>query len=223
MGNDSCLILYSRYPQAGNTKTRLIPHLGPVSAANLQRRMTEHMTGQMRSLSPTIDLEIHFSGGRHAQMKDWLGNDFIYQPQTFGELGTKLHRSFINQFRTGKTRVVVIGSDCPQITTAHLKQAFQQLESHDLVLGPAADGGYYLIGLSQPQPNLFLDIPWGTEHVFEQTSAIATQLNLSTALLEQLHDIDRPEDLIHLSTVTGFSDMLNDAANTFENRPRSAA
>jgi len=205
MGNESCLILFSRYPQAGNTKTRLIPYLGPVNAANLQRRMTEHMAQQMRSLPGTIDLEVQFSGGRLGQMRGWLGHDFGYQPQVAGDLGTKLHRAFVDQFRMGKTRVVIIGSDCPEITTAHLKSAFRQLRTHDLVLGPAADGGYYLIGLSQPQPRLFQNIPWGTEDVFEQTCNVAAQLKLSLGTLEQLHDIDRPEDLPRLSAIAGFT------------------
>ena len=200
------LILFSRYPRAGNTKTRLIPHLGAVNAANLQRRMTEHMAQQMRSLPSNIDLEVQFSGGRLDQMRDWLGKDLSYQPQIAGSLGPKLHSAFVNQFRSGKTRVVVIGSDCPEITTAHLTSAFQQLETRDLVLGPAADGGYYLIGLRQPQPSLFEAIPWGTGEVFETTAAIAAQLNLSVAQLEQLHDIDRPEDLARLSEIAGFNE-----------------
>lgn len=206
MSNKSCLILFSRYPQAGNTKTRLIPHLGAVNAANLQRRMTEHMAQEMRSLPDSIDLEVQFAGGRLAQMRSWLGQDFLYQPQVVGDLGTKLHRAFVNQFRAGKARVVIIGSDCPEITATHLQTAFRQLKTHDLVLGPAADGGYYLIGLSQPQPQLFHNIPWGTGEVFEQTLNIAAQLQLDLATLEELHDIDRPEDLSRLSAIDGFGD-----------------
>ncbi|MEM6520230.1 MAG: TIGR04282 family arsenosugar biosynthesis glycosyltransferase, partial [Cyanobacteria bacterium P01_C01_bin.70] len=89
----------------------------------------------------------------------------------------------------------VIGADCPSITPDHLKTAFQRLQSHDVVVGPANDGGYYLIGLSQACPDLFQDVPWGTPHVFEQTVAIARRLQLSLATLETLSDIDRPEDL----------------------------
>ncbi|MEO0539352.1 MAG: TIGR04282 family arsenosugar biosynthesis glycosyltransferase [Cyanobacteria bacterium P01_A01_bin.105] len=205
MNNNLCLILFTRYPQAGNTKTRLIPHLGAINAANLQRCMTEHMVKQMTALSPRIDRVVQFSGESLGQMRAWLGHHLCYQPQSAGSLGARLHQAFVEQFQAGKTRVVVIGADCPEISTAHLTTAFHQLQTHDLVLGPAADGGYYLIGLNQPQADLFEQIPWGTGQVFERTRAIAARLNLSLATLEELHDIDRPEDLARLSAIANFS------------------
>ncbi|MEM9483490.1 MAG: TIGR04282 family arsenosugar biosynthesis glycosyltransferase [Cyanobacteria bacterium P01_F01_bin.116] len=191
----SCLMLFTRYPEAGNTKTRLIPHLGAVKAAELQRWMTASMVREMAALGPEIDRQIHFSGGCRSQMQDWLGRQFTYLPQVAGSLGHRLHQAFLENFCAGKAAVIAIGSDCPGLSLRHFEQALGRLKTHDVVLGPAADGGYYLIGLRQPQAQLFETIPWGTGEVFERTVAIANRLNLSIATLEQLRDVDRPEDL----------------------------
>ncbi|NEQ49810.1 MAG: glycosyltransferase [Leptolyngbya sp. SIO3F4] len=192
---NSCLMLFTRYPEAGNTKTRLIPHLGAVRAAELQRWMTASMAREMAALRPDIDRQIHFAGGGLSQMQAWLGRQFTYFPQFAGGLGNRLHQAFMGNFCSGMKAVVAIGADCPELSIRHFEQAFKQLKTHDLVLGPAADGGYYLIGLRQPQAKLFENISWGTSEVFKQTVAIANCLNLSIATLEQLRDVDRPEDL----------------------------
>ncbi|MBT9311126.1 TIGR04282 family arsenosugar biosynthesis glycosyltransferase [Leptothoe kymatousa TAU-MAC 1615] len=194
-------MLFTRYPKAGNTKTRLIPHLGAVEAAALQRRMTEAMAGEMAFLGPEIDRQVHFAGGELAQMRTWLGRQFTYLPQFAGDLGNRLHQAFVDNFGLEMEAVVAIGADCPQLKNSHFKQAFRLLKTHDVVLGPAADGGYYMIGLNHPQPQLFENISWGTSEVFAQTVAIAKTLNLSVATLEQLRDVDRPEDLEILNSV----------------------
>ena len=103
--------------------------------------------------------------------------------------------AFADSLGQGRRRVVLIGSDCPEITAPVLSSAFSLLTAHDLVLGPARDGGYYLIGLTAPYPELFQDMPWGTDAVLAQTQIRAARLGLRTALLEPLTDIDRPEDL----------------------------
>ena len=191
------LIVFTRYPEAGKTKTRLIPHLGAKKAADLQRQMTEYIVGRTRSLrvKGSLSLEIHFSGGSLLQMQDWLGAELAYRPQPEGDLGQRLQKAFSNSFQKGLERIVVIGSDCPEIDSHHLEQAFHQLTHHDVVLGPAEDGGYYLVGISRVCAQLFQGIAWGTGQVFAQTAAIATQLGLSLATLETLRDVDRPEDI----------------------------
>ncbi|MBE7383351.1 MAG: TIGR04282 family arsenosugar biosynthesis glycosyltransferase [Leptolyngbya sp. SIO1E4] len=191
------LILFTRYPEAGKTKTRLIPYLGAEKAADLQRQMTEHIVGTTRPLQVegNLSMEVHFSGGSLGQMRNWLGTELAYRPQHNGDLGRRLQRAFEQGFRTHLERIVVIGADCPEITSHHLEQAFHQLKSHDVVLGPAQDGGYYLVGLSKTCAELFHGIAWGTEQVFRQTVAIARRLNLSLATLETLRDVDHPEDI----------------------------
>lgn len=198
-------MLFTRYPEAGNTKTRLIPHLGAVRAAELQRWMTASVVREIAALGPEVDRQIHFSGGCLSQMQTWLGRQFTYLPQFAGGLGNRLHRAFLGNFQAGVRAVVAIGADCPDLSTRHFEQAFHRLQTHDVVLGPAADGGYYLIGLSRPQPKLFENIPWGTGEVFERTVAIANTLNLSIATLEQLRDVDRPEDLTILDKIPIYS------------------
>ena len=191
------LIIFTRYPEAGTTKTRLIPHLGPEKAADLQRQMTEHIVRMTRPLrvKGRLSIEIHFSGGSLEQMQNWLGSELTYHPQVEGDLGQRLQQTFESGFQAGLERIVIIGSDCPEIASHHLEQALQQLHSHDVVLGPAEDGGYYLVGISRICAELFEGIAWGTEHVFAQTAAIAHRLNRSLATLETLNDIDRPEDI----------------------------
>lgn len=201
VNTSACLMLFTRYPEAGNTKTRLIPHLGAERAAELQRWMTASMAREMAELRPEIDRQIHFSGGGLSQMQAWLGRQFTYLPQFAGGLGHRLHQAFMQNFRSGMGAVVAIGADCPELSSRHLEQAFKQLQTYDVVLGPAADGGYYLIGLNRPQAQLFENIPWGTGEVFERTVAIANRLNLSIAMLEQLRDVDRPEDLVLLNQI----------------------
>ena len=197
----SCLILFTRYPQSGTTKTRLIPALGAEGAAMLQRQMTEHTLRQIEQFASEqlvktepIALEIWFTGER-AQMQQWLGAERNYQAQGTGNLGDRMARAFQSAFASGVEKAVIIGSDCPQLDADRLSQAFRSLQTHDLVLGEATDGGYYLIGLRQFVADLFVGIDWSTERVLQQTLDIAKRLSLSIALLEPLTDIDRPEDL----------------------------
>ena len=128
-------------------------------------------------------------------MGDWLGDDVDYYPQAEGDLGVKMRSAFTDLFRNNSERVVIIGIDCPGVDSKILESAFNALESNDLVLGEAEDGGYYLIGLSKLVAELFINIKWGTGEVFKTTNHIAEKLNLTIAYLPILRDIDRPEDL----------------------------
>ncbi len=186
------LIVFTRYPVPGQTKTRLIPTLGAEGAAKLQREMTEHTLQQVKELQEMqpLAVEVHFTGGTTAQMQEWLGRDWRYIPQVGGGLGEKLIAAF-----TEGEETIVIGIDCPQLTSTLLQKGFEQLKNNNLVLGPALDGGYYLIGLRQLLPELFTGINWGTSVVLQQTVTIAQNHNLKIHLLPLLQDIDRPEDL----------------------------
>jgi uncharacterized protein len=191
------LIIFTRYPTPGATKTRLIPALGATGAAKLHRQMTESTIAKVRALRQQLQIEIavHYDGSQRQQMVDWLGTDLSYQSQGEGDLGRRMARSISTACQSGSDRVVLIGTDCPGITTELLAQAFADLQTRDLVLGAALDGGYYLIGMRRPQPELFSGIEWSTQRVFQQTIEIATKLSLSIALAPKLADIDRPEDL----------------------------
>ncbi len=191
------LIIFTRYPEPGLTKTRLIPALGAGGAANLQRQMTEYTLSKVRELQKAIaiSVEVRFSGGDLELMQNWLGTDLIYQSQGEGDLGKRMTRSLLDAFDAGARQAVIIGTDCPSVNAQILTQAFAELQQCDIVLGPAIDGGYYLIGLQRLFLELFVDIDWGTCQVLQQTVAICHQLNLSVAYLPSLADVDRPEDL----------------------------
>lgn len=194
------LILFTRYPVAGRAKTRLIPALGADGAAELQRRMTEGILATAAALASgaIITLETHHLGGSAEQMDNWLGPERIYREQAAGDLGDKLAAAFTEAFRDGSREVIIIGADCPAITPAILADAFNSLKRHDLVLGPATDGGYYLIGLKRPCPELFRNRSWGSNLLLTETVRAASELFLKTSLLEELTDVDRPEDLKNL-------------------------
>lgn len=191
------LIVFTRYPEAGTTKTRLIPALGAEGAATLQRQMTEYTLSQVNALQRDrpMEIDIRFAGGDRARMQSWLGGGYTYQPQGTGDLGTRMAQALSDGFAAGSDRLLVIGTDCPGLDALTLNQAFEQLNTADLVVGPATDGGYYLIGLRRPVPELFVGIDWSTERVLSQTLAIAQSLHLSVALLTSLGDVDRPDDL----------------------------
>jgi len=201
------LIIFTRYPEPGKTKTRLIPALGDVGAANLHKQMTEHTIFQVKELQKItrVSVEVRFTDGNLEKMQNWLGHDLGYQFQGEGDLGARMAESFINVFNQKAQQVIIIGTDCPDLNSQILTTAFEKLEVFNLVLGPALDGGYYLIGLQQPIAELFMNISWGTAQVFAKTVEIAQKLNLSIGYLQPLADIDRPEDLTALSDVMRYS------------------
>lgn len=192
------LIIFSRYPEAGKTKTRMIPALGAVGAAELQKQLTEHTlrTAKAFQLRRAINIQVHFTEGNLELMTEWLGDNIEYIPQVVGDLGMKMHSAFANTFHTASNKTVTIGIDCPDIDQSILETAFNSLEQHDLVIGSATDGGYYLIGLKRSIPQLFEYIDWGTDQVLEQTKIVIDRLNLNTKYLTPLSDVDRPEDLV---------------------------
>ena len=202
---DSCrerLIVFTRYPEPGTTKTRMIPELGAQGAAELQRQMTEHIIARAKELCGLhpLPVEVRFEGGSETLMRQWLGTGYAYRHQGSGDIGLRMGRALQDAFGQGCATVVIIGSDIPDITTDILQKAFEALNQNDLVLGPAGDGGYYLIGVQRKtfrhwHPQLFSDISWGTEQVMPQTLNIAHKFGLRYNLLDTLRDVDRPEDL----------------------------
>ncbi len=190
------LIFFTRYPVPGKTKTRLIPELGKAGAAELQRRLTEitFRTAHRFSSYHNVDVELRFEGGDKNKVRRWLGSDAVLLKQPQGDLGTRMCVSFEDAFQQGCRRVVLMGSDTPGIAVDHLKQAFETLNDHDLVLGPSTDGGYWLVGMKASN-DIFSGIPWGSKVVLDQTLRSAKALGLKSALIEPLEDIDTFDDL----------------------------
>jgi len=196
------LIIFTRYPEPGKTKTRMIPELGVEGAADLQRQMTDHLVSKLKTLieQRSLAVEIRFEGGSEKLMREWLGPSFSYRHQGRGDIGRRMQRALGDGFQDDSTSIVIIGSDIPDISSEIIDQAFEELQKSNLVLGPAGDGGYYLIGIQkadqdQAYPELFEAINWGTNQVLSQTIAAANQLGIGYALLDTLKDVDRPEDL----------------------------
>ena len=196
------IAVFTRLPRPGQSKTRLIPALGTDGAALLQRRMTMHCLTSCRRFATQSNgpqLEVRFTDSSRNEIRRWLGTDLKYSHQGGGNLGERLTHAFDDAFRDGVQKMVVIGTDCPSLKTGLLEDALNALDQDDIVLGPAADGGYYLIGLrarvqSVSWAQLF-GIDWGSERVMKQTLEQARGAHLKIAQLETLPDIDRPEDL----------------------------
>lgn len=193
------LVIFARFPVPGTAKTRLIPALGPAGAARLQDAMTRHTLCQAAGVADVADVEVRFTGCDAAAMSHRYsrrfagaagGTEVRYEPQGDGDLGDRLARA-----TAGGGPVVVVGTDCPALTADLLRTALAELSRHDVVLGPATDGGYYLIALGRPAPTLFAGIDWSTDRVLAQTRAAAEVAGLSVAVLPPLSDVDEPEDL----------------------------
>ncbi len=199
------VIVFARYPVPGKTKTRLIEHLGKDGAAAIQDSMTRHTLGQVAQVVTTrgIEAEVRFTGGEKEWMVNEYGQHWTYTNQGEGDLGCRLARAVRDAFDAGVSRVILIGTDCPALTPADVTSAFNALHEHDLVIGPATDGGYYLLGLRKPCLEVFRGIDWGTAAVLHQTMEASEKLHLSIHLLRPLRDVDRPEDLPVCEVISG--------------------
>ena len=128
------------------------------------------------------------------EIEPWSRPGWSLQPQGTGDLGARMRGAFTRAFEVGADKVVIIGSDCPTIVEQDIEEAWTSLETNDLVLGPASDGGYWLIGLRRMKGSLFKGIPWSTQSVFQETLSRAKAESLSVKLLRTLSDIDTEAD-----------------------------
>lgn len=192
------LIIFGRYPTAGKAKTRLIPLLGPTGAALLHRQLVRITVETARRLRTrrSITTELRFTGASQRDMAMLFGRDLIYREQGPGDLGQRLRVAVAETISSGVGKVILVGTDCPMLDAERLDQAFSALDDHDVVIGPALDGGYYLIGVKSDHPELFSDIAWGGSEVLAQTLDACCRLGLRHILLPTLSDVDTPDDLI---------------------------
>ncbi|MBV2121635.1 MAG: TIGR04282 family arsenosugar biosynthesis glycosyltransferase [Candidatus Thiodiazotropha sp. (ex Ctena orbiculata)] len=192
------VLIFTKLPEAGKVKTRLIPALGAEGAANLYRRLLDRQLAWLTAeteysiqlwLTPSTD---------HPMTRQWQSKPalslFLQQGEDLGERMMHAARSALQRYQ----QVVLVGVDCPALTSAHLQQAFVWLESYDGVLGPAQDGGYVLLGLKSTPLSLFRGHHWGEAEVAETTREAMRQLGWKWRELPLLQDLDRPEDLVQL-------------------------
>jgi uncharacterized protein len=191
------LICFAREPVPGQVKTRLIPALGPEGAARLYRTLLG-VALEAAAAVPRVHRELWCAGAAPdgGVCGELAGRyDLRLRHQPAGDLGQRMEAALAEAL-THDERAVLIGSDCPEYAPDYLASAFAALERADAVLGPAADGGYVLIGLRRLAPELFTDIPWSTELVLARTCAALRGLGWTWAELPTLRDLDEPKDLL---------------------------
>ena len=186
------LIIFVRKPELGKVKTRLAATMGEEKALAVYRKLLEHT----HYISEGVKAERFVFYFDEIEENDlWSDGNFIKRLQSPGDLGEKMHNAFAGLFDEDYNDVAIIGSDCYELTTAIIEDAFEMLQQNDLVIGPANDGGYYLLGMKKLCMELFSNIQWSTEKVLAQTLAACTSAGLSHSLLPKLTDIDTEADL----------------------------
>lgn len=195
----AAILFFVKYPEPGTVKTRLAAVLGAERAADIYRQLVRAVILQLPSATNLI---VCFDPPERApEIAAWLqfpaGERVVsFVPQARGNLGARLEHAFAHAFAQGYERVLVVGSDCVEINPPLFTEAWQSLESHDVVVGPSHDGGYYLLGLKQPSPALFRGVSWSTDAVLAQTRARAATAGWRLHELVRLHDVDEPEDWV---------------------------
>lgn len=186
------LIIFVRKPELGKVKTRLAATIGKRQALKIYRQLLQHTHAITKPL--TCDKLVYYAPD--IQQGDlWDEGDFRKAQQTGGDLGERMMEAFRKEFEAGYERICIIGSDCYQLTTPILENAFELLHNHQLVIGPSQDGGYYLLGMRALQETLFKEKQWSTASVFNSTVSDAETKGLHYALLQELIDIDEEDDL----------------------------
>jgi rSAM/selenodomain-associated transferase 1 len=207
------LVIFAKAPQPGAVKTRLIPALGADGAATLARAMLAHTLQQALAAGlDAVELCLSPAPGDLAWQGVALPEGVDYTAQGEGDLGERMDRAMQRALNLHPGPVLLIGTDCPALGSAHLREAARQLAQHDAVLLPVADGGYVLVGLRAPCPALFSHMAWSTSSVAAETRQRLASLDLSVWQGPVLHDIDEAADLVHLPD--GFV-----ASNIKPNRP----
>lgn len=191
------LLIFLKYPTPGKVKTRLAMSVGEQVASDIYRACAEETLQQLAGLRHEAQLYVDPPDALE-QTRAWLGAEWALAPQRGPDLGARLASAMADTFAQGAVKVVVIGTDSPWLSPADIEEAFTALDRANVVIGPAEDGGYYLIGLSQPLPALFLGIAWGTASVYAQTMEQARRFGLRVRSLGLGYDVDRIEDLQRL-------------------------
>ncbi len=187
------IAIFAKVPQAGAVKTRLIPALGAAGAAALHARLIDRTVATARAAGSAGDVEpcLWLAGA----IETFVAPAGVRREIQHGaDLGARMHHAFLVTLARARA-CVLIGTDCPALQPMHLRRALEELEEHDVVVGPAEDGGYVLIALKSPQPQLFEDMEWGGPTVLAATRARIDAAGLRAAYLPTLPDLDTPADL----------------------------
>lgn len=192
---DKALAVLFRLPIKGRVKSRLSPPLMEDDVVRLYRLFLEDLFSTLEGLKGVDIYGFYTTDGTPVMLPSRLRNMATLMPQCGGDLGSRLYRVFYMLHGFGYRRVVAIGSDSPDLPVDYIEEGFSRLRASELVLGPAADGGYYLIGMKYPWKGLFRAIPWGTTGVFDATMRRAESLSIDVATLCGWYDVDTIEGL----------------------------
>lgn len=193
MRKEKALIIFAKAPVKGKVKTRLTPEYSPAEASLIHQQLLEYSVANL-SCMPEVDVSLQCAPDQNHNFFKYLMAQYniSLSDQVTGDLGKKMSTALFNTLLDYK-KVILIGADIPAIDTDYIQWAFKKLDRNPVVLGPAEDGGYVLVGLTKPEPNMFENIEWGSSQVLEQTIA---QLEPDIPLLlDTLWDVDRPEDV----------------------------
>ena len=194
----SLLIIFVRNPVRGKVKTRLAATIGADKALEVYLLLLQRTIAVTRPLE--VDKVVYASDTLELP-EAWEKTGYPQQLQQGQDLGARMAQAIAAAFAQGYSRVGIMGSDCYELTTDILRQAYELLARNELVIGPATDGGYYFLGLSRFHAGLFQNKAWSTDAVLQQTLADADRLQLQVALLPELSDVDEEKDLV---TIPGF-------------------
>jgi rSAM/selenodomain-associated transferase 1 len=194
--NNDGILFFIKYPEQGKVKSRLIPKLNTDFILRLYQSFVEDTLHTLKATPFDIIICYH-PKEKHAAFKRWLGSSYHYHSQHGNNLGERISDSYTYWFNQGYTNLIVIGSDSPDIPASLLTNAFQQLTTHQAVIGPTRDGGYYLLGFTATgfNPGVFHNIPWSTPKVFTTTMEKLTDITRSIHILPPWRDVDTYDDL----------------------------
>jgi len=194
---NECLLVFTKYPSPGKVKTRLMPALTKTQACELYKGLAEATLKKARKTGKDI-IVCYYPSGSLKAFNNWLGNGVRYMPQKGPGLGAKMKNAFIGAFSLGYDKVLLIGCDIPGISAGLLGKALKELGKHGALIGPAKDGGYYMIGFKKERflPEVFKGIKWSTPSVFAKTMKIFNDNGYRAGFAPDLSDIDTAEDII---------------------------
>ena len=192
----SIILLFVRAPAKGKIKSRLGSAIGEDAALEVYKKFILDIIDTIVKSGYPLRIFFHPRDAGEA-LANWLGPRFHYMPQAGDDLGENMERAFRKVFTEGFTRAVLLGSDIPDLTPAVLREALESLRTNDVVMGPAADGGYYLIGCKRGSflPHIFHGIVWRTNMVFRETMSILHEASLRVHVLPEWQDVDTRDDL----------------------------
>jgi len=196
MTNNKQLIIFIKEPIAGQCKTRLIPLLGEQGAADFYKQLVSHSVTTAKQLN-NIDIALYtYPETQHPFIQNLAANSATsIHSQQGKDLGERMYNALHTSLKS-YAHCVLIGSDCPGITSDYIEQAFKALESNTITLGPATDGGYVLIGCNKLSTSVFANTKWSSPTVLQQCLENIQQLNYSHHLLDELWDVDTPNDFL---------------------------